>query len=166
MKLERFSNFSEQKISKIRIITSMLLFTLWLQSASILTKAITGLLLNTYFKLKSFPIANNIQDIYDDKELAIFATDFWFEKFILPKLDKNEQNDFSRRRINHLFNFLQEMIMGKTVLLANSYVRKHVMDRYRKWDHMLTVGQEKRGLAFGLLCVRKNLTITNILNFL
>ena len=71
--LQPVENLMEQA-NKIMItnkpqVILIILICIWLQSASILTKAFTGLLLNTYFKVKSIPIADNFEQIYQDQKL-------------------------------------------------------------------------------------------------
>ena len=53
----------------------VVMVAVWLQSASILNKAFNGVVLNNFFNIKSFPIVNNMIDIYKNKQLSILMDD-------------------------------------------------------------------------------------------
>ena len=63
---------SLNKIStKLRKVSMFILFILWIQSASILIKAFSGVLLNNYFNTKTFPMVDEFQDIIDNKKMLV-----------------------------------------------------------------------------------------------
>ena len=58
----------------------VLLIVIWSQSASILTKTFTGLLLNIYFNQMT-PIVETLEDIYSNKEISIASISYIFKEY-------------------------------------------------------------------------------------
>ena len=63
--------------SKVRPLltrSSLVLLTIvWLQSASVLTKGFTGLLLETYFNVRSETLINSLEDLHERTDLEIMS---------------------------------------------------------------------------------------------
>ena len=110
----------------------ILLIVIWSQSASILTKAFTGLLLNTYFNQKLLPIVETIQDIYLNKEISIAADskifidyskriDEWneFKSDILVRIIEFE-NKSNYSPADYFKDVFRKLINGKVVILMQS----------------------------------------------
>ena len=57
------------KVTKKFVI--ILVIVIWIQSTSILTKALTGILLNTYSNLKAVAVVENLQDIINNEKLLL-----------------------------------------------------------------------------------------------
>ena len=60
--------------SKIQASILICLFIVWIYSSIIISKSFTGLLLNTFFKIKPIQLVNTLQDIRDNKNLKIMGT--------------------------------------------------------------------------------------------
>lgn len=114
------------------------MIVIWLQSASILTKTFTGILLNSYFNLKIYPVVNNLEDLYVRKHLGVACHK---QTFNIPGIDKypeqkiirdltsrcSEYNEMLENKIKivfatHLTTFalFNEIVTGKTVILATT----------------------------------------------
>ena len=115
----------------------VLLIVIWSQSASILTKAFTGLLLNTYFNQKLIPIVETLEDIYLNKEISIASNSSEFEEFSQRIDESNElKSDILARMIEFekKFNyselnadklkekFLRKLINGEIVIMTGSKI--------------------------------------------
>ena len=61
-------------------IPGIVLIVVWLQSASILTKAFTGILLNSYFNVKTIPIVNTLDELYTKTNLDIVCNMHIFDR--------------------------------------------------------------------------------------
>ena len=125
----------------------VLLIVIWSQSASILTKAFTGLLLNTYFNQKLVPIVETLEDIYLNKEISI-ASDS--QRFIglSEKLDESNElkNGILTRMIEfekkfefcepcldqYIEFFLRKLIKGEIVFMIGS---QKVRDFEIRWKN-------------------------------
>ena len=78
-----FTNQTADDLAKLKITknvqfnflknASIILIVIWLQSASILTKAFTGILLNSYLNFKPYPVVSTLEELYDKKDLGIVA---------------------------------------------------------------------------------------------
>ena len=114
-------------------LANILLIGVWLQSASILSKAFTGLLLNTYFNVMWVPIVNDLQDIIDNKDINIAGEENLLKWFLVNyQYDQHAINGFLARvdryqeQVNYRERFhldymiydplLNDIINGKTVL--------------------------------------------------
>ena len=83
MKIRLFLNQSASDIiymmRAIRVMDALsqlsfiLMIAIWIQSASILTKAFTGLLLNTYFRSDFGPIVSTLEDVYENRGLSLVS---------------------------------------------------------------------------------------------
>ena len=76
--LSQSTHFSDSKIfnlsfSKLKKLNLIILIVILLNSASILTKAFTGLLLNTYANVRHIPVADSFEDIYQDQSLEVHS---------------------------------------------------------------------------------------------
>ena len=113
----------------------ILLIIIWSQSASILTKAFTGLFLNTYCNQKYTPIVETLQDIYLNKDITIASGSnefigFWknIDESVELKNDiYNRAVDFEKKfkYSDDNFDYQKEylfikLIKGETVIMMHS----------------------------------------------
>src|ERR1700761_8635591 len=80
------SQFTDSKafglsLPRIKKINLIILVCIWLQSASILTKAFTGLLLNTYANIRYIPCVDSFEQIYQDQSLEVQSNLFKYYYF-------------------------------------------------------------------------------------
>ena len=90
----------------------VLLIVIWSQSASILTKAFTGLLLNTYFNQKFIPIVETIQDIYSNKEISIAADSEIFKGYS-RRIDVS--NEMKTDILSRIIEFERKLMQSEKV---------------------------------------------------
>src|SRR5690349_1706777 len=88
--------FSSMQMKNISMIT---LIIIWLQSASILSKAFSGLLLNTYFNVKSVSIVNSLEDIINNQDINIGLDIHLFNHAIQESnlIDQDTKNGIIKR---------------------------------------------------------------------
>ena len=118
--------------------SSLVLLTfVWLQSASVLTKAFTGLLLETYFNVRSEPLINSLEDLHQRTDIEIATNGPAIH--ILSKLEVMTQemyDDLSYRiesyknktKINSELSYLTpktfiQLTKGRTVIMCNSLLK-------------------------------------------
>jgi hypothetical protein len=80
----------------------VILIVIWLISGSILTKAFTGLLLNTYANIRYIPYADSFEQIYQDQSLQVHSDlvpDIYYLKNILKINSKIIENLIERDKI-------------------------------------------------------------------
>ena len=150
---------SLSQMSKISL-TNILLFVIWLQSASVLSKAFTGLLLNTFFNVKSVPIVNDFKDIIVNKDINIACDENLLQLFlVIYKYDKDTsdrlqarvtkyQKQVKYRERFHLDNMINDEILnhvinGRTVLLTFTQLRLIYYHHYKLYEDDIAIGEEK-----------------------
>ena len=131
-------------------------------SASILSKAFCGVLLNTYFNVKSVPIVNSLQDIIDNQDINIATDNGYFRSTLkgnnlasyevtndlVKRILKYQQHVnykngfFTNAMIND--NLLADLIMGKTVLITLSIYRDRFMHHYKYYQGHISVAEDRR----------------------
>ena len=128
----------------------ILLIIIWSQSASILTKAFAGNLLEIYFNRISFPIVETIQDIYLNKKISIAASSIIFRDYS-RRID--ESNDMKSNILARIMEFenkfkyseldkhyykefiIRKLINGEIVILMES---QKVREFEIRWEHEKT----------------------------
>ena len=141
---------------KIKTILRKIVFVLFVviccQSLSILTKAFTGLLLETYFSIKYVPIVSNFDELLQQKELGIAGDASFFGSI---KGNSTELNGIWKRigvfwlktRYNptlHLFNgkFFKEVVLGKAFQLIPSHDAVYYAGQYQEWNEKYHLSDE------------------------
>ena len=150
----------------------IVVIAIWLQSASILSKAFTGLLLKTYFNVKSVPIVNSLQEVLDNHDMRITIRNFSYNNMV--KVITNDTRWKIDRKLNmgnlniNIYNktIFQEVIMGKSVLLQNSLERKLYLNNYKMWQDKLAVAEEVWNTTFTGFRIPKSSPIKTNLTFL
>ena len=112
------------------------------QSLSILTKAFTGLLLETYFSIKYVPIVSNLDELLQKNELGIAGN-----SDTLGRLQNSSRDAEILKRINeyknktgyywfkHEFNgtIFKEVVLGKTIQFITSNNIDYYAGQYQEW---------------------------------
>ena len=153
--------------NKLSMVALTILLVVWLQSASILSKAFTGILLNTYFNIKTFPIVDNIHDIFASKDISIAIGNDWFYSHSLPSFNRSEQK-LIRKHIKKYINVLDEqvlvdVIMGRTVIMCTSTKRDEFYLKYRLYQDKFAFSKKKYVKNYASYNIRKRLYFKSIL---
>lgn len=155
----------------------VLMLVIWCQSASILTKAFTGVLLNTYFNVRSGPIVDTMEDIVRKPEMELIS-DFrrvWLARQQLDLPEKMTQDIYERslafnrsRGYYDRVTFMEAnkvltgIIEGRSVLLANSEHRIQFSDKWPEFEHKIHISDKKYGPDFLAFILHKFHPIGNI----
>ena len=155
------SDFKLENLSRMSIsLANIMLIVVWLQSASVLSKAFTGLLLNTFFNVQSVPVVNDFQDIIHNKDINIACDEnylMWFlVKYQYDEYTKNtllarvtryqEQVKYRERfHLDHMIYdpLLNDIINGKTVLLTFTVLKDIYLHYYKYYQDDIANGDEK-----------------------
>ena len=143
----------ENKLKRIIII---IMLTIWIQSASILTKCFTELLLDTYLPVKSVPFVQNIQQINDEKDLIILSNKnmlkYWtrYDKIaMMMELENRILRAHNKTGIRFLadigsnFEGLKLISQGKAVAVCSTNERNILENQFHKWNSLFTVLENK-----------------------
>ena len=158
-------------------LSNILLIVVWLQSASVLSKAFTGLLLNTYFNVISVPIVNDIQDVINNEDINIACDENLLQMFlVIYKFDKDTkdrllarvaeyQKKVKYRKRFHLDNMindelLNDVINGKTVLLTFTQLRLIYYHHYNLYQDDIAMGEGKYFNMKVFQMVKKSMSIS------
>ena len=138
----------------------VILIIIWSQSASILTKAFTGNLLNTYFNPKFQPIVETLEDIYQKKQIKIASDTNNTRKFLEKQSDSTDLIDNICDRVNHFikkyeynpfnFDFVNEilaskMIKGEIVILLNTNKCQFFVEYFSRENLNFQISDKKYG---------------------
>lgn len=149
--------------SKPKKVLMVLMVIIWLQSASILTKAFTELLLSTYLMVKTSPVVDNIEQIEADKRLLIL-----YNQKMLVFQTENSRSDLIIRLKERILRAHNEtgidliansskaitlIIEGKAVAVCSTSERIELEKLYHKWRSKWTTTNQKylSELAFFLV---------------
>ena len=155
------SQFTRTKIFDLPLqwfkkLNLIILICIILQSASILTKAFTGLLLSTYSNIRYIPISESFEQIDQDQNLEVHTYLGDHQEYLksIPTMNSKLianliERDKIFRRKNKLYprgmyinddNFMK-IVTGKLVFICDSYMRKTFETRHSKWKNMLSVSK-------------------------
>ena len=155
----------------------------WLKSASILSKAFTGLLLESYVSVKSVPIVKDLIDVHNKQELKI-ASDIENFKFLLQYQDQyNLDNNIvqslveravhyiSETKLNLVFQaydnrILRDLILGQLVIITNSETVKDYQNHFKKWNNLFELTKVKYIPTHRCYGIRKKMILAKKIRFL
>ena len=158
----------EDKLNRFAFI---LLTIIWLQIASILSKSFTGLLLNTYFNVKSVPIAQTLLDIHNDKNLLIATLADYFKLFSedidLPLEIKNNiheriaefQSGYYFTKFFQIYDkyFVAKLIRGQLAVICDTVIRDSLTNKLKSYENSIHVSKNKyRPRYWSFLIHREN----------
>ena len=161
------------KLNIMLKIATVLLILIWIISSAIVVKAFTINLLKSYFNVKSVPIVNSLDDIYNNKELILYS-----ELNSIRKL--NNSFEFDSRKIQDLLNrsiidniqsnqpgqFLSKVINGKIVILRNTLIIEQITEIWKKWQKLFAVLQNKYLNGLVSFFVKKHIKYSSLAIFL
>lgn len=176
-KIGNLEIYIESYKNKILVI---LMVTIWLQSASILCKAFSGLLLNTYFNIRKFPIVNDMRDIISNKHLEIAANPYQIK---LLYLSGHLEIDHARELLTRINKFIEEnnfnhdtdyfesyifrgLITGKTIIMCNSMVSEIYREHFRDYNGKFNVAENKYSMDHVNFIVSKKSHLYHLMKFL
>ena len=160
-----------------------MLIVVWLQSASILNKAFTGLLLNTFLNVKMVPIVNDFQDVIDNKDINIACDELYLSWFLAKYEYDQDTSDKIQARVSryqeqvkyrerfHLDNMINDellnhVINGKTVILTFSQLRVIYYNHYKLYEGDIAMGEGKYFNMKVFQMVNKSMSISKELKSL
>ena len=142
------------KLSRFKIMNLIILTTIWLQSASIITKPFTGLLLSTFSSIIYIPIADSFEDIYQDQSLELhsrlihhvdyLATSLKINSKIIDNLVEREAKFRNQHKVSHFAirmtaDIFKEIVTGKLIVICQTTERKIFEAKFTKWKSILSV---------------------------
>ena len=153
------SQFTETKIfgltlsrsSKINLI--IMIFIL-LQSASILTKSFTGLLLNTNANVQYILCVDSFEQIYQDQTLEVHSNIRPQISYLKNRLGINpsiienivERVNIFRVKckippgsISYKVDIIEKILTCKLIIICDTSQRKVIVTKYKKWKHILSL---------------------------
>ena len=128
-----------------------LIFVICCQSLSILTKAFTGLLLETYFSIKYVPIVNNLDEVHKNTELGIAGNSDHLGRLQRNSMDaeilKRMKLYSNQTRYNYVLDefrgkFFKEVVLGKAVMLISSGNIEYYTGQYQEWKDRFHISDD------------------------
>ena len=124
----------------------------WIQSASILSKAFTGLLLESYVSVKSVPIVNDLIDVHNNPELKIasdienfkvlaqYQQQYSLANNTVQSLLERAVHYISETKLNLVYQLydnriLHDLILGQLVIITNYETVKDYQNHFKKWGN-------------------------------
>ena len=142
---------------------------IWFFSSLILNLAFNGLLLNTYFFIKSKPVVNTLQDIRNNKQLLI---DGHYEYLsYMSKINKFDIDDILERmnqdkiHLPNMTNTLEHIINGKGIGLSTTGYIKTLLNLARFYNEKLFVSENKYLPDYQMFFVFKYQKFTKLIEF-
>ena len=137
----------------------------WILCSTILLKCFCSVLLNTYFRIKSHPFINTIDDLVAHPEVGLYTIQPNMHVYY-PKIFNILQTKiltYANRMIDKALRgngtevemvLLRDVIERKVVCITNSYNRDHIIARYPSLD--LVVGDDRNGFSYVSYVMFKN----------
>ena len=146
------------------------LVIIWYMSSQVLSLSFNGLLLNTFFNIKSIPVGNTLEDIRNNTELLIGGLQVYYlqwissiRKFyisdIIERLD-NDEEFFSNIRKG-----IENVINGKGVIILSSLYMKWVTHLARFYDNLLFISETKYLPDYISFVVHRHRNFTKFMKF-
>ena len=169
------------KVRPLLTRSSLVLLTIvWLQSASVLTKAFTGLLLNTYFNVRSETLINSLEDLHQRTDIQIATSGPTIHSLSkLEVMTREMYDDFSYRiesyknktKINSELYYLTpktfvQLTKGRIVIMLNSLTAENYRNLYKMYGNSFGVSNEKYWFSFAFLMIWKGHPLHLIVKFL
>ena len=185
--LRTLTTQSNVKLSSLRYLGNfkpfsreiIILVIFWLIFANIITKSFNSLLLNSYFKQKSVPLVNNLQEIFDQDHFQIAAKKNSFKFMFRYGMFSEKQVDilWERRekyqdKVKLDFNvplvildktIFNDLINGLTVILINGFERELFESQYARERDRYKVLDKKYVSNFAAHLIPKNNTYLDVL---
>ena len=156
------SQFTHSKInhlflSRINKLNLIILIVIWLKSASIMTKAFTGLLLSTYSNSRYIAIADSLEEIYQDQTLEVHSNLVFYgdnletlnmNPKIIENIVEREKNFREKYKLDAFStsttgDIFEKIVTGKLVVICQTPGRIFFETKYKNWKNMLSVSKNK-----------------------
>ena len=151
-----------------RIIT-ILMVIIWLQSASIITKSFNGVLLNSYFNIRTEPIFTTLT-VISSRRISVAAVPAHFDDvnkhYIVSKkaiLRLKKKATAFRNGSRHVFpqeifriKHFNNLIKGKTVVICNTLLRERYQRQFVQHKKLFTIAPQKFSPDFLNFIVNKD----------
>ena len=155
----------------------------WIQSASILTKAFTGVLLESYFSVKSVPIVNDLMDVHNNPELRVNAImsylsiiDKYHEYYSLEHSTTQSlivrgeafQKETRFEITADLFDrsIFEQIVQGRMILIINSLSVESYRDNFKMWKDMFTIAETSYLPSYLIYAVNKKMFLAEKAKYL
>ena len=133
-----------QGLNKTKNKLIIILLVILIQSILIINQQLTNSLLDIYFNIKTLSLFNNFEEICNNRDISVKTTIFNTQ---LNSDDKVCNHDLEKRTNfeivdswkNLLFNekILLDVINGKSVLIAPSYLSQNIQRIYELKNHII-----------------------------
>ena len=149
----------ENRTKSIFVIITLIFFSF------IITKCLTSLLLNSYFKFIKVPYVDSLEQIIDEDICLIATKNRSFQylinyqvfdeskiKMLRDKKDKYEKiNKINMEDKNSVYDeaVFNDMVKGKVIILENSAGIKYIIDYYKEEIDSFVVSQHKYIIQLG-----------------
>ena len=135
----------------------------------ILSTSFTGLLLNTFFNIKSIPVVNTLQDIRKNKKLLIGGDGKYLSlitgtgefdlKDIIDRMDGDKKYIYNFEiNVNHIIN-------SKGVILLNTLFRRVFMEMTKFYYDRIFVSGTKYFPDFASFSVHKHRNFSKLIEY-
>ena len=181
-KISRWKTYLKPDLKHYKFKLALLLI-IWIICSLILTKSFTGLLLKTYYKEEFVPLINNLDEINEYPELLIAGRLKTIRKFenSLEKYPGFNINTTIKRILRYQFRnkklfikevdtfspkIIEDMIMLKSVILADSESVESIFDIYRQYENQFIRCTQAYLSGMGFFLVRKNEYYSKLIKFM
>ena len=153
----------------INAIILIYLIIIWLISSQILCQAFTGILLNSYFNIKSTPVVNTLQDIRDNKQLLIGGHFPYLQyisnisKFHIDDILARMQQD--TKRLPRVRDSIEYIINGKGIVLYNTLVKRNYIEIVKFYKEKIYISENKYLPEIASFFIKRNQNFTKIVEF-
>ena len=154
---------------KYRSIILIIVEIIWVYSSFILSKSFSGLLLSTFFNMKSTPVVTTLQDIRDNSNIMPLANHgsisslsrnhkFYIDDILIRIEEKS-------KFITSISKLVELVVNGQAVCLYNSIQRKRFIELASSYIDRIFVSDTKYFPSYATLLVRVNYDYTKIVEF-
>ena len=159
------------------------ILVIWIICSFILTKSFTGLLLNSYYNEEFVPLINDLGDVYQNEKFSIAGRHEILQRFehlidnysdytprnLLKRISKYEsevKSEFIHEKDVFSPRIIEDMIMGKSVILIDTNTVKSIVEIYSKYQNMFTVSKQAYLHQPGFFLAKKDHFLSDLVKFL
>ena len=154
-----------KNINKINSLIFITIVIIWIISSLILGFAFKGLLLNTFFIIKSTPVVNTLEDIRKNKHLLINGQLDYLP--YLARINKFTIEDIITRmkETKNITNTIEKIINGEGIIISDSLNTKKFISSAKFYNDKISVSESKYLPDYLSFIVHKNRNFTKIIEF-
>ena len=145
---------------------------IWLLSTNFLVLSFQSVLLNNFFDVRSVPLVETLDDIFEDSKFFVVSTSASLDAIRQDESFSSEMIDsfeFRRKIYQRNFDFdfdkklilldtiiFKDIVEGNAVLLANSDLARRFSNLYISENNLFSISQTKYFPTFGSFIMLKN----------